>query len=75
MSALKASMTNGGNFRVHPGAATFDEFFHVHEEIRDRATHDQLQNNLVDISGYWQESFQETTCFILSYFHMFPSKL
>jgi hypothetical protein len=26
----------------YSGAATFEEFLHVHEEIRDRATHDQL---------------------------------
>jgi hypothetical protein len=26
----------------HPGAATFEEFLHVNEEIRDRTTHDQL---------------------------------
>jgi hypothetical protein len=26
----------------HPGAATFEELLHVHEEIRDRTTHDQL---------------------------------
>jgi hypothetical protein len=26
----------------HPEAAIFEEFLHVHEEIRDRATHDQL---------------------------------
>jgi hypothetical protein len=32
----------------HPGAATFEEFLHVHEEIRDRATHDQLQKDLIE---------------------------
>jgi hypothetical protein len=26
----------------HLGAATFEKFLHVHEEIRDHATHDQL---------------------------------
>jgi hypothetical protein len=26
----------------HPEAAIFDEFLHVHEEIHDRATRDQL---------------------------------
>jgi hypothetical protein len=26
----------------HPGAATFEEFLHVHEVIHDRTTHDQL---------------------------------
>jgi hypothetical protein len=31
----------------HLGAATFEEFLHVHEEIRDRATHDQLQKDLI----------------------------
>jgi hypothetical protein len=32
----------------HLGAATFEEFLHVHEEIRDRATHDQLQKDLIE---------------------------
>jgi hypothetical protein len=32
----------------HPGAATFEEFLYVHEEIRDRATHDQLQKDLIE---------------------------
>jgi hypothetical protein len=32
----------------HPGAATFEEFVHVHEEIRDHATHDQLQRDLTE---------------------------
>jgi hypothetical protein len=32
----------------HPEAATFEEFLHVHEEIRDRATHDQLQKDLIE---------------------------
>jgi hypothetical protein len=27
----------------HQGAATFEEFLHVHKEIRNRVTHDQLQ--------------------------------
>jgi hypothetical protein len=38
----------GSEFQVdlvapHPGEATFEEFIHVHEEIHDRTTHDQLQ--------------------------------
>jgi hypothetical protein len=32
----------------HLGAATFEEFLHVYEEIRDRATHDQLQKDLIE---------------------------
>jgi hypothetical protein len=32
----------------HPGAATFEEFLHVHEKIRDHATHDQLQRDLIE---------------------------
>jgi hypothetical protein len=32
----------------HLGAATFEEFLHVHEEIRDHATHDQLQKDLIE---------------------------
>jgi hypothetical protein len=31
----------------HPGAATFEEFLHVHAEIRDRTTHDQLQKDMI----------------------------
>jgi hypothetical protein len=31
----------------HPGAATFEKFLHMHEEIYDRATHDQLQKDLI----------------------------
>jgi hypothetical protein len=30
----------------HLEIATFEEFLHVHEEIHDRATHDQLQKDL-----------------------------
>jgi hypothetical protein len=26
----------------HQGAGIFEEFLHVHQEIRDRTTHDQL---------------------------------
>jgi hypothetical protein len=32
----------------HPGVATFEEFLHVHEEILDRGTHDQLQEDLIE---------------------------
>jgi hypothetical protein len=32
----------------HPGAATFEKFLRVHKEIRDRATHDQLQKDLIE---------------------------
>jgi hypothetical protein len=32
----------------HSGAATFEEFLHVHEEIRDHATHGQLQKDLIE---------------------------
>jgi hypothetical protein len=32
----------------YPGAATFEEFLHVHKEIRDHATHDQLQRDLIE---------------------------
>jgi hypothetical protein len=32
----------------HPGAATFEEFLHVNEEICDRTTHDQLQKDLIE---------------------------
>jgi hypothetical protein len=32
----------------HPEAATFEMFLHVHEEIHDRATHDQLQKDLIE---------------------------
>jgi hypothetical protein len=31
-----------------PGAATFEEFFHVYEEILDRASHDLLQKDLIE---------------------------
>jgi hypothetical protein len=30
------------------GATTFEEFLHMHEEIRDHATHDQLQRDLIE---------------------------
>jgi hypothetical protein len=32
----------------HPRATTFEEFFHVHENIHDRTTHDQLQKDLIE---------------------------
>jgi hypothetical protein len=32
----------------HLGSATFKEFLHVHQEIRDRTTHDQLQKDLIE---------------------------
>jgi hypothetical protein len=32
----------------HPGVATFEEFVHVHKEIRDRTTHDQLQKVFIE---------------------------
>jgi hypothetical protein len=32
----------------HVGTTTFEEFLHVHEEIRDRATHVQLQKDLIE---------------------------
>jgi hypothetical protein len=32
----------------HTWSAIFEEFFHVHEEIHDRGTHDQLQKDLIE---------------------------
>jgi hypothetical protein len=31
----------------HPEATTFEEFLHVHQEIHDRTTHNQLQKDLI----------------------------
>jgi hypothetical protein len=52
---MMTSMIKGESFRVSwlphiqdLGAATFEEFLHVHEEIRDRAPHDQLQKDLIE---------------------------
>jgi hypothetical protein len=33
---------------LYPGAAIFEEFLHVHENIRDHANHDQLQKDLIE---------------------------
>jgi hypothetical protein len=32
----------------YPGAATFEEFLHMHQEVRDHTTRDQFQNNLFE---------------------------